>query len=162
MRRRVFLSACGVALIGSWPQSSAAAGEESFQILLALAGVVVPDKDPAAWRSGPAADELCSRWQQLEASRRKGIETALKMLESEAGKSGGGNTFISLDRKQRTALVRRLLDRSKGFTSSFSQLRPLIVRSFYSSRTGFERTGYRRTTQFIGYPEYAQTAEKWE
>ena len=84
------------------------------------------------------------------------------MLESEAGKSGGGNTFISLDRKQRTALVRRLLDRSKGFTSSFSQLRPLIVRSFYSSRTGFERTGYRRTTQFIGYPEYAQTAENWE
>ena len=65
MRRRVFLSACGVALIGSWPQSSAAAGEESFQILLALAGVVVPDKDPAAWRCGPAAFALCSRWQQL-------------------------------------------------------------------------------------------------
>jgi len=162
MRRRVFLSACAVALIGAWPKSSAAAGEESFQILLALAGVVVPDKDPAAWRSGPAADELFSRWRNLEDSRRRGIETALKMLDSEAGKSGDGNTFISLHRKQRAALVSRLLDRSKGFASSFSRLRPLIVRSFYSSRTGFERTGYRRTTQFIGYPEYVQTAENWE
>ena len=157
MRRRVFLSACGVALIGSWPQSTAAAGEAGSQALLALAEVVVPDKDPAAWRSGPAAVELCSRWRGLEDSRRRGIETALKMLDSEAGSS-----FISLDTKQRTALVRRLIDRSADFASNFSQLRPLIVRSFYSSRTGFERTGYSRTTQFIGYPEYTQTAENLE
>lgn len=162
MRRRVFISACGAALIGSLPVRSAKTGMEELQILLCLAGVVVPDKNPATWQSSTAADELVSRWENLEDSRRRELKTSLQMLESEAGNSFDGKSFISLDKKQKTALVRRLLDRSKDFVSNFSTLRPLIVRSFYSSKLGFERTGYRSTTQFIGYPEYLELAEIWE
>ena len=162
MRRRIFLSACGVALIGSLPGKSAVAQEDDLQILLALAEVVVPDKNPATWQSSAAADELLSRWRLLEDSRRNELRTALRMLESEAGKSFKGKKVLSLNKKQRTALVSRLLDQSKDFASNFSQLRPLIVRFFYSSKLGFERTGYSRTTQFIGYPEHVELSEIWE
>ena len=162
MRRRVFISACGVALIGSLQGKSSRADMDELQILLALAEVVVPDKDPATWQSSTAADELVSRWRSLEDSRRNELKTALQMLESEAGNSFDGKKFISLNKKQRIALVRRLLDRSEDFASNFSTLRPLIVRSFYSSKLGFERTGYRSTTQFIGYPEHVELAEIWE
>ena len=162
MRRRVFISACGVALIGSLPGNSAKADMDDLQILLALAEVVVPDKDPATWQNSAAADELASRWRSLEDSRRNELKTALRMLGSEAGKFGEGKEFVSLDKKQRTALVRGLLDRSEDFASNFWQLRPLIVSSFYSSKLGFERTGYRSTTQFVGYPEHVELAEIWE
>jgi hypothetical protein len=162
MRRRVFLSACTVALIGSLPGKPAAADRDDLKILLAVAEVIVPDKDPATWQSGSAVDELVSRWQVLEDSRRNGLLNALEMLESESGKSGGGGKFASLDKESRTALVRRLLEKSEDFASNFSILRPLIVRSFYSSKLGFERTGYRSTTQFIGYPEHVESAEIWE
>ena len=161
MRRRVFFSACTVALIGSLPGKPAAAEVDGLKILLAVAEVIVPDKNPATWQSGPAVDELVRRWRLLEDSRRSELLSALEMLESESGKSGGGE-FASLDKRPRTALVRRLLEKSEDFASSFSTLRPLIVRSFYSSRLGFERTGYRSTTQFIGYPEYVESAEIWE
>jgi hypothetical protein len=162
MRRRVFLSACAVALIGSLPEKPVAADRDDLQILLAVAEVVVPDKDPATWQSGPAVDELVSSWRLFEESRRNELITALEMLENESGKSGGGGKFASLDKEPRTALVRRLLEESEDFASNFSTLRPLIVRSFYNSKLGFERTGYRSTTQFIGYPEHVESAEIWE
>ena len=162
MRRRVFLSACAVAMIGSLPGESAAGKVDDLQILLAVAEVVVPDRDPATWQSGPAVDGLVSRWRLLEDSRRNELINALEMLESESGRSGGGGKFASLDKEPRVALVRRLLEKSEDFASNFSILRPLIVRSFYSSKLGFERTGYRNTTQFIGYPEHVKSAEIWE
>jgi len=162
MRRRVFLSACAVALTGSLPGKSAADGVDDLQLLLAVAGVVVPDKDPATWRSGPVVDELLSRWELLEDSRRNELMNTLRLLESESGRSGEGGKFVSLDKERRTALVRRLLKESEEFSSNFSALRSLIVRSFYSSKPGFERTGYRSTTQFIGYPEYVESAGIWE
>ena len=153
MRRRLFIiESCGATLTAALAVELRAQQEESPRLLLALAEAVVPDKDPSVWRSSPAAAELRRAWQALEGPERTGLAPALGELEAEAVRTSE-KKFSALNPEARTALVRGLLENSASFQAAFPKFRGMIVRAFYSSPSGFERTGYSTTTQFTGYPE---------
>ena len=152
MRRRLFIESCGAALTAVLAVELRAQQEESFQLMLALAEAVVPDKDPSVWRSSPAAVELRRSWQALEGPERTGLAAALGELEAEAVRRSE-KKFGGLNPEARAGLVRGLLESSAAFQTAFPRFRGMIVRAFYSSPPGFERTGYSTTTQFAGYPE---------
>lgn len=129
--------------------------------LLALAHAIVPDRDPAVWVSSPVAEDLAGEMEKLGSPERSQIATTLKSLNGTAVRQEGKD-FHELPLQLRTTLVKREIERSEEVRQGFTFIRAAALRCFYSSDLGFQRTGYRETSQFEGYPEYVQMAETWE
>ena len=162
MKRRLFIETCGVALVtGGMAEAVKAQEDRDLELLLLLAAVVVPDKDNTAWSKGACREELTRAWRQLEASEKQRLSSSLHILNAGAQKLGARD-FRSLTLDQKTALLRTTLNEFQVFAEDFQRLRSMITRAFYSSPLGLKRTGYIRTTQFRGYPEFLRLAKEWE
>lgn len=153
MRRRLFLTACGVALAGSGLSARPDEPERELPLLAALAATVVPDPDPAAWERLAPRERLEAWWRALEPGRRTELAAALRRLDQEAG-----GRFAALAIERRAGIVRGLLERSNEFAQAFGELKGGIVVAFYGSPLGRARTGFIPTDQFRGYPEMLELA----
>jgi hypothetical protein len=129
--------------------------------LLALAQVIIPDREPAVWISSDVAEALVGEIEKLESPRKDQIAATLTTL-NEAARRKERQDFHELSLQLRTALVKEQTDLSEEVTLGFAAVRAASIKCFYSSSIGHQRTGYRETDQFKGYPEYCQTAETWE
>jgi len=157
MRRREFI----VSIL--WTKTFVRLGfaEGLDQTLLALAQVIIPDRDPTVWVSGDVAAALAGEIESLDDSGRRQIVAALKSLDA-AAVDQEGEQFHELTLQLRTALVKKQIELSEEVKQGFTAIRAAAIECFYSSSIGHQRTGYRETSQFRGYPEYVQTAKTWE
>ncbi|HUU26168.1 MAG TPA: gluconate 2-dehydrogenase subunit 3 family protein [archaeon] len=154
MRRKVFIGTCGAALAGTLSGKARADEDKNFRVLCQLASVVVPDKDPEVWEKSSAREELKRAWQVSKAEEREELSVSLTLLDKEAGKLEGDRDFASLKPSARAALLRGLIDKSPQFAKDFASMRSMIVRAFYSSPVGYQRTGYIPSDQFTGYRRF--------
>lgn len=153
MKRREFIGKCaaGVAAAGVAGHAGEAVGSAGGpERIICLAAVIVPDRDRSAWTTGEPARTLADLWYEMPESRRGELRSFLDSLDREAGGS-----FLSLAPERRSLVLKMALDRQDAWPSGFAQARSLAVRAFYGSGIGFERTGYAPTTQFRGYPQFA-------
>ena len=162
MRRKEFISGVVLApLAAAAAVRAAGAGPGNDGTLLALAGTVIPDRDPAVWQNGEVAEAFLDGIGRLKAEEKTAVEAATDRLDT-AAVNWAGRRFAALPVADRTALVKELLSDREDFAGAFAVVRSQAVNAFYGSRIGFERTGYRETAQFVGYPEYLERAETWE
>jgi hypothetical protein len=129
--------------------------------LLALAEVIVPDRDTAVWSSGEVADSFLATVGAMKGTPRTQVEKVASGLDA-ASTQAVGRKFATLSLQDRTSLVKGKLGAAGDFGAGFSVVRTASVDAFYSSAVGRKRTGYDDTTQFVGYPEYVRLAETWE
>ena len=129
--------------------------------LLALARVVIPDRDPAVWNSGEVALAMTQVIESLSGSRKDQVAATLTFL-NDASKSQMEEDFCRLSLQDRTRLVKEAVESSEEVNKGFETVRAAALRCFYSSSVGRQRTGYRQTNQFEGYPEHVRAAEIWE
>jgi hypothetical protein len=160
IRRREFI----VSTAWSGLSASALVGsakDSPDRTVLALAEVIVPDRDPQIWLRGSVADSFLRRLETLDRAGKAQVEKAARTVEAAAIQSTK-RRFSSLDLQGRTSLVGKQLGAGKEFRVGFSLLRTAAMTTFYASETGRRRTGYHDTTQFVGYPEYVELSESWE
>jgi hypothetical protein len=157
MQRREFIG--GIL----WPTLFGRLGfaEGTDKTLLALAQVVIPDRDSEVWKSGEVALAMVDEFENLRSAERDLIATTLKSL-NEAANSQGSTDFQALSLRARTKLVKKQIELSAEVKQGFTMVRAAALKFFYGSSVGHKRTGYRETNQFEGYPEHVQTAETWE
>ena len=160
IRRREFIAGAGWAALPTRALMSSAPGSPD-RTLLALAEVIIPDRDAQVWLKGSVADSFLHRLEGLDQTRKAQVEKAVKTLEAAAIQSSS-KQFSALGLQDRTSLVKKQLGAGKEFSVGFSLLRTAAMNAFYASETGQRRTGYHDTTQFVGYPEYVQLSETWE
>jgi len=129
--------------------------------LLALAEVIIPDREPAVWISSGVAEALVGEIEKLEAPRKDQMAATLTTL-NEAATRKEGRDFHELSLQFRTGLVKEQTDLSEEVRQGFMTIRAAAIKCFYSSSIGHQRTGFRETSQFKGYPECVETAETWE
>ena len=160
IRRREFIANAAwatfstSALIGSAPDSP-------DRTLLALAEVIVPDKDGQVWLTGSVADSFRRRLEVLDQNKKAQVEKLVRTIEA-AAIQAKNRQFSVLRLEDRTMLVKMQLGVGEEFGSGFSLLRRAAMDAFYSSEIGQRRTGYHDTTQCVGYPEHVQRSEFWE
>jgi hypothetical protein len=157
MQRREFIG--GILWSGLFARLGFAEGLD--KTLLALAQVIVPDRDPAVWVSSDVAEALFGGIERLGSNGKDQIAATLKSL-NEAATRQEGEEFHELSLQLRTTLVRKEIELSEEVRQGFTAIRAAALKCFYSSHIGHQRTGYRETSQFEGYPEYVQMAATWE
>ena len=160
IRRREFIAGTAWATFQTRALRSSAPGSPD-RTLLALAEVIIPDRDAQVWLKGSVADSFLHRLEALDQTRKAQIEKAAKTVEAAAIQSTS-KQFSALRLQDRTSLVKKQLGAGNEFGVGFSLLRTAAMNAFYANDTGQRRTGYRDTTQFVGYPEYVQLSESWE
>ena len=157
MQRREFIDG----IIGTALFARLGFAEGQDKTLLALAQVIIPDREPAVWKTGDVAVALIGEIEKLKPPRRKQIAAALKAL-NEAANVQKGEDFHKLSPQVRTALVKKQTDLSDEVRQGFTTIRVAALKCFYGSDIGRRRTGYHETNQFEGYPEHVRSAETWE
>ncbi len=164
MRRRSFIQAAVTAAAATTLTGRPAFGAESeFESrLLAFAAVVVPGPDSATWRGSEAAAALLAK---IEGPGKRDVReryrAALEKLDR-AANSREGESFFTLGGEQQASVLKALSSSDKDFDNEFGAMREDMMRAFFTSAAGMKFTGYRVATQFVGYPEYFQSAEIWE
>jgi hypothetical protein len=160
IRRREFIAS--TAWAGFSVSALAGSAEDSpDRTLLALAEVIVPDRDGQIWLRGSVADSFLRRLETLDETGKAQVEKAVRTVEA-AAIHAKNKQFSALRLQDRTMLVRTQLGVGEEFGSGFSLIHRAAMNAFYTSETGQRRTGYHDTTQFVGYPEYVQLSESWE
>jgi hypothetical protein len=129
--------------------------------LLSLAQVIIPDRKPEVWVSSDVATALAEEIERLPDPQKAQIITTLNSLDSVASSQKGKN-FHKLSLHLRTSLVKEQIKNSDELKQGFTTVRAAAIKCFYGSSLGHQRTGYRKTNQFEGYPEHQQGAETWE
>jgi len=160
IRRREFIAGAAWATFPARALRSSAPGSPD-RTLLALAEVIIPDREAQVWLKGSVADSFLHRLEALDQTRKAQIEKAAETVEAAALQSTS-KQFPALGLQDRTSLVKKQLGAGREFGAGFSLLRTAAMKAFYTSETGQRRTGYHDTTQFVGYPEYVQLSESWE
>jgi len=160
MRRREFISGALGAGIAVRKLSAQPLGLPDGMIL-ALAEVIVPDRDRNTWKSGSVADAFVRLIRELDPVDSSRVETSTRTAAESADREWG-TALEQLAVDARLSLVRQLLETNGEFKAGFILLRGAALKAFYSSSLGWERAGFHETTQFIGYPEYLESAETWE
>lgn len=139
-------------------RASQASGNDT---LLSLAGTIVPDSDSEVWRSGPVASSFLARLNAVAPAAKAQVKKLTAELDTLAHRHKD-MPFADLALGERTKLVKEHLSPQSEFGAPLYTVRSAAVSAFYSSEIGYLRTGYRETTQFVGYPEYVRSAETWE
>jgi hypothetical protein len=129
--------------------------------LLALAQVVIPDRDPKVWSSGNVAVALVDEFENLNRIQKDLIARTLKAL-NDAARSQESKDFHELSLHLRTTLVKQQIEFSEEVRQGFRTVRSAALNCFYGSSIGYQRTGYLETNQFEGYPEHVPSSETWE
>lgn len=160
IRRREFIAGAAWAAFSIRALMSSAP-DSPDRTLLALAEVIIPDRDDQVWLKGSVADSFLRGLEALDQSKKAQVEEIAKVVEATAIQSTS-KQFSTLGLQDRTSLVQKQLGAGEGFGVGFSLLRTEAMNAFYPSETGRRRTGYHDTTQFVGYPEYVQLSESWE
>lgn len=157
MQRREFIGG----ILGTTLFSRLGFAKGLDETLLALAQVIIPDRDPTVWVSSDVAAALVEEIEKLEGAQRAQIETTLRTLNMIATRQEGED-FHELSLQLRTTLVKEQIDLSEEVKQGFTTIRTAALKCFYSSGIGHQRAGFRETNQFKGYPESVQKAETWE
>jgi hypothetical protein len=101
---------------------------------------------------------------EIESLNRPQRDQVAVILESlnEASTREEGKDFHELARHFRIELVKKQIELSEDVKQGFTTVRAAALKCFYGSSIGRQRTGYRETSQFSGYPEHVRQAEVWE
>ncbi len=168
MRRRSFIQAAVAAAAATTMTGRGAfAAESEFESrLLALAAVIVPGSEPGTWRNSAVASALLAEiGDPGRRERRERYRAALEQL-NRATDDRAGESFFALAGERQAGVLKKLIESDEEFGKKigkeFAAMREDVLRVYFSSGAGMKFTGYRETTQFVGYPEFFQLAETWE
>jgi hypothetical protein len=154
MRRRTLIQAAvAAALTGILPRHSRA--EKPVSTLFAFAVTIAPGLDAGEWLSETEKSRLTERYEALDSAEKLRCGEFLSSLDKTADGS-----FAALGQDRRVSL---LASRAGGTSrAGFGRLRALVLDVYFTGEAGLKLSGYRKATQFEGYPEYFTISQEWE